>query len=233
MHKFIASLVAGIFVFAALSSEGSALDRPVVVELFTSQGCNSCPPADRLLGELAKRPDVLALSFHVTYWDRLGWPDTFGLAAATDRQWAYARVMDRERVYTPQMVIDGRAELVGSRRPAVMEVIQLLKERQRAGPDLRRVDDLITVGSGSGGGTVWLARFERRHDVEIRRGENAGRTLAYHNVVRELRPLGRWQGEAARFPLTRDGSGSRSGLAVLLQADDGRILNALRIEAAD
>ena len=220
--------VAAVILALAIASQADALERPVVVELFTWQGCNSCPPADRVLGELAQRPDVLALSFHVTYWDRLGWPDTFGLAAATDRQYAYARMIDRERVYTPQMVIDGRVELVGSRRSAVMAIIRLLKERPLAGPDLRLSEGELAVGPGVGRGMIWLATFDRRHDVQITRGENAGRTLAYHNVVRKLRPLARWRGEAARLSLDLDDRDDGAGMAILLQAEDGEILNALR-----
>lgn len=102
--------------FCPPPAAGAAARPPVVVELFTSQGCSSCPPADALLGELARRDDVLALSFHVTYWDRLGWPDTFGLAASTARQNDYARWMGQGRVYTPQMVIGGRLDVVGSAR---------------------------------------------------------------------------------------------------------------------
>lgn len=215
---------------AAFPGSAAAGNRPVVVELFTSQGCSSCPPADRVLGELADRPDVLALSFHVTYWDRLGWPDSLGLEAATERQYGYAQAMNATRVYTPQMVVDGRVELVGSRRAEVLDIVRLLATHQGEAPDLHAVDGELRVGAGTGRGTVWLAAFDARHEVAIGRGENAGRSLPYHNVVRELRPLGVWQGEAIRLPLDRLRLGGRDGVALLLQADDGRILNALRLD---
>ena len=105
----------------------------MVVELFTSQGCNSCPPADALLGELTRQADILPLSFHVTYWDRLGWPDTFGLQASTDRQEAYARSLGLSGLYTPQMVVGGRIDVVGSQRLRVLEAIELLRSASAVG----------------------------------------------------------------------------------------------------
>jgi hypothetical protein len=132
-------IAAATLVAAALfcHSPGVAADPPpVVVELFTSQGCNSCPPADRLLGELAKRDDVLPLGFHVTYWDRLGWPDTFGLAGSTERQESYAAWLGLDRLYTPQMVIGGRIDVVGGSRARVLEAIELLRGGATPGPTL-------------------------------------------------------------------------------------------------
>ena len=129
--------------FFGMHAPGAAAEpAPVVVELFTSQGCNSCPPADRLLGELAGRDDVLPLSWHVTYWDRLGWPDTFGLQDSTRRQEVYADRLGLDRLYTPQMVIGGRIDVVGSARGRVLEAIGLLRSHGEPGPQ-----QLIRFGS--------------------------------------------------------------------------------------
>src|SRR5262245_4222154 len=160
---------------------------PIVVELFTSQGCSSCPAADKVLGELKGRPDVLPLSFHVTYWDRLGWPDTFGLEASTERQRSYADLLSQAGLYTPQMVIGGRVDVVGSQRLRVREAIQLLATHGQPGPAIAIEDSLLKLGAGpSDEATIWLFGVDRTHDVWIHRGENRGRVIRYHNVVREV-----------------------------------------------
>jgi len=221
--------------FCPQSAE-AAPPAPVVVELFTSQGCDSCPPADRLLGELATRDDVLPLSFHVTYWDRLGWPDTFGLEASTRRQGDYADSLGRRGVYTPQMVIGGRLDAVGSQRRRVLEAIELLQSHPEPGPALAIEDGELRLAAGDQGAcTLWLIGFDRAHDVTIERGENRGRTLRYHNVVREIERLGRWAGAASTFelPLARYAAAGRAGLAVVVQRDaDRAILTAARIDLA-
>jgi hypothetical protein len=226
---------AGLFAAAffcrvdALAAEAAA----VVVELFTSQGCNSCPPADRLLGELAGRDDVLALSFHVTYWGRLGWPDSFGLEDSTRRQKLYADWLGLGTVYTPQMVIGGRVDVVGSSRGRVLEAIELLKDHATAGPELAIADGRLSVGPGPhADAVIWLVGLDDQHDVVIERGENRGRTLRYHHVVRELTRLGHWDGHAVEFdlPLVRLSADGRDGAAVLVQRlSDGAILAAAHL----
>jgi hypothetical protein len=224
-----AASLAAVFLFV---HPAASADGPVVVELFTSQGCNSCPPADRVLGELADRPDVLPLSFHVTYWDRLGWPDTLGLEAATERQRGYARAMDSRRVYTPQAVIGGRIELVGSRRGKVHEIIEILQDRRPPAPSLIVDGDRIRIGAGEGAATVWLISFEERRTVAIERGENAGRTITYHNVVSDIRPLAEWVGAPIDLTLPAPGS-EASERALLLQTKGlGPILAAARLDAS-
>jgi hypothetical protein len=211
----------------------AAEPAPVVVELFTSQGCNSCPPADRLLGDLAGRDDVLPLSFHVTYWDRLGWPDTFGLEDSTRRQELYADWLGQRRVYTPQMVIGGRIDVVGSARGRVLEAIELLKAHVPSGPALTVAGDQLALGEGDQvDAAIWLIAFDDHHDVAIERGENRGRTLRYHRVVRELSHLGYWHGRAIEvdLPLAALGAAGRDGAAVLVQRlRDGAILAATRL----
>jgi hypothetical protein len=226
----VASVLAAAFF---CPDDGAAAEpAPVVVELFTSQGCSSCPPADRLLGELAGRADVLPLSFHVTYWDRLGWPDTFGLEDSTRRQQLYAGWLGERRVYTPQMVIGGRIDVVGSARGRVLDAIELLQDQVVAGPELTIADDRLSVGPGEQvDAAIWLVAFDDHHDVAIERGENRGRTLRYHQVVREVTRLGDWHGGAIELalPLSALGAAGRDGAAIVVQRlGDGAILSAAR-----
>jgi hypothetical protein len=237
MKHPVTPLLAAAGIFAAAffwSGAGTAAEpAPVVVELFTSQGCSSCPPADRLLGELARRDDVLPLSYHVTYWDRRGWPDTFGLEDSTRRQEVYAGWLGSGRVYTPQMVIGGRIDVVGSSRGRVLRAIELLESHAAPGPALRVAEGRLSVSGGEGAdAAVWLVAFDDRHDVAIERGENRGQMLSYHHVVRELTRLGYWHGRAAEFdlPLARLSADGRDGAAILVQRrSDGMILAAARV----
>jgi hypothetical protein len=234
MMRSLRSLLAAALLLAAPATAAAADPAaPVVVELFTSQGCDSCPPADALLGELAARGDVLPLGFHVTYWDRLGWRDTLGAEAHTQRQHAYASQHGEARVYTPQMVIGGAVDAVGSDRRRVLAAIELVRERiapvalavEGAG-DAARLR--LPAGAGDGEATVWLVAFDRAHDVAIARGENAGRTVRYHNVVRDFEKLGIWTGgEPLDLPLSlgRLAAAGRDAAAVLVQrARDGVIV---------
>lgn len=203
--------------------------RPAVVELFTSQGCSACPPANAAVAALADRPDVLALTFGVTFWDELGWKDTFAHPAFTNRQRVYGRLLDGGRTYTPEVVVEGRTHFPGQSRAAIEKTIAGYGRRD--GPDLTLSVDRVAVPEGrapEGGARVWLVRYDPRTvQVPVKRGENAGRTLPHRNVVKELVPLGRWTGQAASYPLPAPAApGLRT--AVLLQADDGRILSAVR-----
>lgn len=215
---------------AAIWRGRAAQARPhaVVAELFTSQSCNSCPPADALLLELIRdRPEVLALSFHVTYWDRLGWKDRFSLAAATERQRRYAALLREGRypgqVYTPQMVIQGRRDAIGSERAAVMAALRAAPAAASVELALEVAGGEVVVEIGPGGSSAWLLGFDPLHQTEIRSGENGGRRLAYGNVVRSiswlpLTPAGRMRQAVAR------GAGER--VAVLVQGAEGAILAA-------
>jgi hypothetical protein len=175
--------------------------RPAVVELFTSEGCSSCPPAEAYVGELAQRHDVLALTFHVDYWDNLGWPDRFALASATQRQRDYAKALARASVYTPQAVIDGRADFVGSDRRAIAAA--LVDAREGIPIGLAAVDGKITITlgerHGAGESEVILIGYQRKATSRISRGENSGRTLEEFNIVRSFRTVGVWDGEASQF----------------------------------
>jgi hypothetical protein len=220
-------LIAGV-----LPAVANAAERPVVVELFTSQGCSSCPPANAYLNEMSKgRRDVLALAFHVTYWDKLGWKDPFSLESATDRQAVYGRRFG-DGSYTPEMVVDGAASAVGSDRGQVGSQIENAKRNARtaAAVNVTRAGDQVSieVGAGSGNGRVLLIGFDHEHTTAIGRGENSGRTLTEANVVRSFRQVGQWSGAALklseRFPQGQD-------VAVVLEAPDGRIIGAGRLAA--
>jgi hypothetical protein len=211
----------------------AAEPTPVVVELFTSQGCDSCPPADVVLGELTKQADVLPLSFHITYWDRLGWPDTFGLQASTERQQAYARYLGLSGLYTPQMVVGGRLNVVGSERGRVFKAIELLRDHPQPGPAIKVARGRLELGAGGRGRHVWLMAFDRVHDVAIEGGENRGRTIRYRNVVRTILDLGSWDGKpiTLSLPLARLAAQRRDAVAVLVQREsDGVIVAAERVD---
>jgi hypothetical protein len=182
----------------------SAQTRPVtVIELFTSQGCSSCPPSNDNLAVLAKRPDVLALSFGVTYWDYLGWSDTFASPANNDRQVDYVRALRLRAPYTPQMVINGRADTVGGRLGDISRIARSLP-LPAAGPSITTSASGITLGAsaiGQGAG-VWLVRYDPRTiQVPVQRGENTGKTLPHTNVVRELVRVGTYQGRSLTITL--------------------------------
>lgn len=202
--------------------------QPVVVELFQSQGCSSCPPADAVLNALAARPDVIALNFAVTYWDQLGWKDTFAKPAFTARQWDYARRGGRSTVSTPQMIVGGRTAIVGSRAPEVAAVIARA-QAEPSGPVLR-IDGAsvaIPAGKPATAATVWLVRYDPRTiEVPIRAGENGGWTLPHRNIVRTLTAIGTWTGPAVRFALPPAVAGTNA--AVLLQAGRGGPIIAAR-----
>lgn len=222
--------LAGAALAAALLIQVPALagDR-VVVELFTSQGCSSCPPADRLLGELAQRDDVIALSFHVDYWNYLGWKDPFSSAAATERQRSYAAAFGRRSVYTPQMVIGGSRQEIGSHRDAVLRAIEQARIEPRISVEVEQPDTqtaIVTIGGDAtvaAPATVWLFAFDRRHTTEIRRGENEGVTLINAHVVRAARRVGKWSGKGAtiRLPLSMMGIDGQDGCAIVVQPDGG------------
>lgn len=205
-----------------------AEEPPVVVELFTSQGCSSCPPADRLLGELRTRDDVIALSFHVDYWDYIGWEDPFAKARYTERQREYVRVMGGRYVYTPQMVFDGHLEAVGSRRAEVQARIARAKAdgkavRPQLVADAGGSRIVVPEGKAETSAAVWLVLYDGRHETPVARGENAGSRLANYNVVRRLERIGTWTGSRLEIPVNLEAARAEghAGCAVLVQENDG------------
>jgi len=225
------ALLAAILL-APLPSAAQPPHRPIVVELFTSQGCSSCPPADAFLAQLARdRADVLPLGFHVTYWNRLGWHDPFSLDAATARQRHYADLFGMGGIYTPQMVVDGRRDVVGSDRAAALSAIRAAAAKISAGPELRLAREAgsikLDAGAGQGRATLWLIGYDREHRTAIGRGENSGHTLLEANIVRDIVDAGAWTGVPLHvsLPLPR---GER--VAAVLQAEDGSIIGAATLE---
>lgn len=212
-----------------------------VVELFTSQGCSSCPPADAELARLAGEADVLALSFHVDYWNYRGWADTLSSEASTRRQYGYARTLRRKNVYTPQAVINGQDHANGADGAAIAGIMDKLAA---TGAGLTvdvsasiGSDGLsITVGPGKGKADIVAVYFDETNTVEIERGENAGRTITYHHSVRETVTVGMWNGETVNLKLPSTVISAHPGrsCAILLQmvgkdGSPGRILGAARI----
>jgi hypothetical protein len=226
--------VSCILVLLLSSAAAAGESRPVVVELFTSQGCSSCPPADRLLGELAQRKDVVALGFHITYWDGAAWRDPFSRQASTDRQMAYDRRLTGGQVYTPQMIVEGTTDLVGSDRAAVLAAIAAAKPETAAAISFAADRKSVAIGPGAvagpapAGASVLLARFAPTRTTPVADGENASRTAVDTNAVEAVTTLGAWDGKAVSFPIEPPGEGE--GLAVLVQAPDGRILGAAAVQ---
>ena len=232
MHlKTAKAITMGLFL-TFLGAAAHAEDRPVVVELFTSQGCSSCPPADALLGELSRRGDVVALAYHVDYWDNLGWKDPFASRSGTERQRVYARSLGLSGLYTPQMVVDGATDVVGSDRRSVLAAVS----GQRQGPaiQLLREDGVLKVGvaaqKGAQAAEAVLVAYTEQAETKVQRGENAGRSLTEYGIVRGVYPLGRWTGDATSFSIdlstvARDAT----AVAVLLQTPGpGRIVGAAK-----
>jgi hypothetical protein len=207
-----------------LTSPVLAEPRPIVVELFTSQGCSSCPPADALLGELARRGDVIALGFHVDYWDGLGWKDPLSSPEATARQRAYAHQFGRRQVYTPQLVVDGADEAVGSDRAEVTALLRRAKPEAAAPVSFSPDGRAVSIGTGNGTGRVLLVRYALHRTTRVAAGENARHTAEDANGVEALQTLGDWKGSALTYQFEPPAGGE--GVAVLVQAADGRILGA-------
>ncbi|MBI2255411.1 MAG: DUF1223 domain-containing protein [Proteobacteria bacterium] len=224
---FLALVLMGLFAMPA-----SAQTRPVVVELFTSQGCSSCPPADANLIELMDRADVLALSFGVTYWNYLGWDDTFSKQEFTDRQFAYEGPLGHAGAFTPQMVIDGAHDAVGHDLAEVEALIAEAAAAAAGGPAIEATTDRIEIGAGAvpaRAADVWLVAYAPDiAEIPVARGENRRRVLKIGHAVRSLTRLGQWSGPAQSFDLPP----AEEGLAraVLVQAGaGGPILGASKL----
>ena len=227
-------------ILIALGGVETALAAPdvtSVLELFTSQGCSSCPPADALLLTLARKPDVVALSFPVDYWDYIGWKDTLALPAFAARQRAYAAAHGEAHVYTPEAIVNGLTGVVGSDRQEIEEAISAAAGKEGAltlPVRLSHSDGLlvIDVGEGEGGpADVVALRVMRSKTVHIGRGENAGRSVTYTNVVRAIDKIGDWTGASATYELP-DSREDGEGYVILLQKGSldkpGAILGAVK-----
>jgi hypothetical protein len=232
------TLLIAFGLLAGIATAQADEKRPVVVELFTSQGCNSCPPADAFLGELAARADVLALGLHVDYWDYIGWKDPFAQRAHTERQRGYSRTLHQRYVYTPQMVIDGVLQGVGSEPATINKLIEKARKAHAAGPALAIAGEgaqrTLRIGPGKtdAAATVWLVGYDRKHETPIRAGENSGRHLANYNVVRFMKQVGTWTGAAASVPLDLQPVAAKcERAAIIVQTEEtGPIVAAMRVE---
>lgn len=220
---------------SAMALPAAADDRPVVVELYTSQGCSSCPPADALLGELAGMDGVIALALHVDYWDYIGWADVFARPDHTARQKSYARAAGQRMIYTPQMVIDG-VELVSGNKPMhVAEAIQAHKARDTGVTVglVRQGDEVIvtveSVRPIDGRAVVQLVRYHGAATVEIERGENAGRTITYHHIVTAWDEIGAFTGDA-RQEFVAAAPGEEAVVAIVQMEGPGVVLAAGRLD---
>ncbi|MDE2362534.1 MAG: DUF1223 domain-containing protein [Hyphomicrobiales bacterium] len=186
-----------------LAGAACAGERPRgVVELFTSQGCSSCPPADRILADLARDPSLIVLSLPVDYWDYIGWKDTLASPACTARQKDYAAARGDGQVYTPQAVVDGLVHVVGSDRDAVLATVDAHKKALGVDVSAKVENSGVSVDVGAGAGrraSVWLFEIEPQATVAVGRGENAGHTLTYTNIVRKMTRLGDWTGKPAHY----------------------------------
>lgn len=231
-----AALLLGVSGFASAKQQG----HKNVLELFTSQGCSSCPPADALLKTLSTQDNIIALTMPVNYWDHLGWKDTLAKEAFTKRQYEYADARGDREIYTPQMVVNGIAHVVGSRPDAIDTAIE--NTDRLLGPvsvamsldhEAGRIE--LTAGAAPEGssyrsGKIWVACYSKSVDVAIKQGENTGQKIAYTNVVRALIPAGNWSGEATKLTVDLPSSMDFDGVAIFLQADDSHaIIGAAQI----
>lgn len=206
----------------------------VVVELYTSQGCSSCPPADELLAEMAKNSEVLPLAFHVDYWDYLGWKDELGNPAFTARQKDYAHAAGERMIYTPQAIVNGKARLVGSDNQALMSALMHeMNQDPKASLTVARTGATIAVSGVALAGLegplqVVLVRYRPVVEVEIRGGENAGQTISYVNTVTGLTLIGEWAGDAP-LSMTAPVSGDDASAVLLQETGMGAVVAAARV----
>lgn len=236
---FLRPLTAAALVTLALAGTamaGELRQSPkAVLELFTSQGCSSCPQADALLEQLSKRPDIIALAYHVDYWDYIGWPDTFGAEANSDRQRDYAQSWGSSRIFTPQMVVNGTSGVVASRQKEVDSALSAAKLDLPI--TLTNADDMLEVSIGgesqAGEAVVWLITFLDRANVEIQRGENQGKTVAYTQIVTGRQAVGMWEpgtGAHLKLPLSEVLTEKSNGAVIMVQQEanglPGKILGA-------
>lgn len=214
------------------SAETTAAPTPVVLELFTSQGCNSCPPADALLGELRNQPGVIALAFHVDYWDGLGWRDPYGMPESARRQRGYAQAMHSNNVFTPQLIVNGRKSVIGSYRSAVNAEINAARQADmvpiKAAITNGQLNVMLAPRSDHSRFNVNVVAYLPEATTSVAHGENAGRALKEFNVVRALRTLGVWEGTQNKFTLPISAlPADVSQLAILIQdVDQGQIVGA-------
>lgn len=225
--------LSGVIVPAAWAAQGARAKAPVVVELFTAQGCSSCGKANQLAADLSKQDGVLALTYSVDYWDYLGWKDTFAKPTFAERQRAYAKKFALRDVPTPQMVVGGRVQASGTKAEAIEDLVKTAQRAPTNAPDMQFVGkgSRVAVGSGPaprGGAEVWLVRYDpREQDIAVKRGDNKGQTLVHRNVVRELVKLGPWAGKPKLYRLPTTADDGLESVILVQGVKGGRILGVL------
>ena len=218
-----------------LGQPATAEQRPVVVELFTSQGCSSCPPADMILAQLQERDDVICIALHVDYWDYIGWKDAFGDPAHSERQRAYAREAGRRSVYTPEMIVNGQTDIVGAKPMALSKAIAEHKAQPvQVDLDIARAGDTLNIEArslqdGLGPMSVHMLRLIPEQTTEITRGENSGKTFAYRNIAHDWAVLDTWDGTAPLL-LSKQIKGAASVVVLIQSGQAGRIVAAAQID---
>jgi len=233
MSRVLLVALAMLAAIGALPGRGKA--DPVVVELFTSQGCPFCPPADEFLASLAENEDILPLALHVDYWDYIGWPDSFADPRFTERQKQYATKRQKSSVYTPQMVVQGLDALVGSQTHEVMQsIVTHMREPDRVALSLTRSGETLRVSLSpteeeTGRCEVYLVRYEPSATVAIERGENAGREITYVNIVTEWRQIGTWDGNG-EMVIEAVAEGDAPIAVVVQSAGMGPVMGAARLD---
>ncbi len=221
----------GVCAIIAIVRPAHATEPRAVVELFTSQGCLSCPPADKIIGELAKDPSVIALSMPIDYWDYLGWKDTLADSRFSARQKAYSQMRGDRDVYTPQVVVNGSAHLIGSDRAGIEGAIGATKKTEGvmsvpvtltiSGKQINVSVAASTKSPAASHGEVWICSVSKAVPISIGRGENRGREITYHNVVRNLLKVGDWNGSSGNWTVPLENI-SRDGVdAAVVYLQDG------------
>lgn len=215
----------GVIALSGAVRAGDAATPKGVIELFTSQGCSSCPPADRALATLVEQGGIVALSYHVDYWNYRGWADTLASPENTARQYAYARSLGRSGVYTPQAIINGRDHLKGTDAETLdgrLEALRARGEGLNVPIEARRKGDelAIRIGAGAGKADVVVVYFRKRQSVDVLNGENMGKTIDYVNSVTDVQTVGMWEGPALELvlPAKMIGQDGTDGCAILLQS---------------
>jgi hypothetical protein len=206
-------------------------DPRAVIELFTSQGCSSCPPADKIIGELAKDPSVIAMSMPIDYWDYLGWKDTLADSRFTARQKAYSKMRGDREVYTPQAVINGAAHVIGSERDSIEDAIDATRKESavmsipvtmtQSGKQLTVSVAAASKGPAAAHGEVWICSISKAVPISIGRGENRGKEITYYNVVRSLLKLGDWNGDSGSWTVPIDKVAREGVDAAVVYVQDG------------
>jgi hypothetical protein len=225
------------FAILALTWAGAAFARPpVVVELFTAQGCSSCGAASAYVAQLADQKDILALTYAVDYWDYLGWKDTFAKPEFTARQRAYAKALGVADIYTPQVVVNGHSQAPGGHPAEVDRLIRDARRDRVDPPDMKLRGDRVAIGSGRrprGGAQVWLIRYDpRQQDVEVKDGDNRGHTVVERNVVAQAQDLGPWKGRPVLLSLPPAPQDGLRTVVLVQSVADGRTLGVLAPDEA-